>query len=132
MGAADSEAITLTYNQAIACASVDGTAQAVAAGGSATPASLDYTVLSGNAGVQTAQSLSGATVTCGMSTTAVSGTTVTLTFATTGTVTPGSTTFTVTARQGPDGNTVANTTTPAQFQPVGDAVQATTTAPAGP
>jgi putative cell wall-binding protein len=129
---AGSEAITLTYNQAIACASVDGTAQAVAAGGSAAPATLDYTVSSGNAGVQTAQSLSGGTVTCGTSTTAVSGTTVALTFATTGTVTPGSTTFTVTARQGTDGNTVANTTTPAQFQPVGDAVQATTTAPAGP
>jgi hypothetical protein len=54
-----------------------------------------------------------------------------LTFTPTGTVT-GSTTFTVTARQGTDGNTVANTTTPAQFQPVGDAVQATTTAPAAP
>jgi putative cell wall-binding protein len=127
MGAPGTEAITLTYNQAITCASVDGTAQAVAAGGSATPASYDYTVSSGTAGVQTAQSLSGGTVTCGMSTTAVSGTTVTLTFAPAGTVTAGSTTFTATVRQGADGNTVVNTTTPAQFQPVGDAVQATTT-----
>jgi len=120
--------VTVNYNEPINCATVDGTSQAIAAGGFAVPGVFDFRVSHGTGpgSTQFAQTIT--SVTCNAVANNGNGQ-VMITFTPSQAVVnapnANATTFLVTAQTGTDGNTVGNTTTPVLFQAVDNAVQAT-------